>query len=119
MEDRGLIEMATQTIFDARASVKRRGGLVDVVTLLGLLAAASSQLVLAQVQLPAVNLGSSNFEDGFAAPGWLLQEIPGGYIAGKFKDARGKTVPGSNHVTAYSTVSHLAFVSEKRFLGGG
>jgi hypothetical protein len=72
----------------------------------------------AQVQLPTMNLGDTNFEDGFGAPGWFLEEFPSGYTAGQLKDSNGKTVPGSNRVTAYSTTGHVAFVSKKRFLGG-
>jgi hypothetical protein len=74
---------------------------------------------LAQVKLPIVNLGDTNFEDGFGAPGWFLEEFPSGYSAGELKDSKGKTAPGSSRVTAYSTTSHVAFVSKKRFLGGG
>jgi hypothetical protein len=33
----------------------------------------------AQVQLPTVNLGETNFEDAFGGPGWLLQEFPEAY----------------------------------------
>jgi hypothetical protein len=29
----------------------------------------------AQVQLPTVNLSLTNCEDGFASPGWFLQEL--------------------------------------------
>jgi hypothetical protein len=72
----------------------------------------------AQVQLPTVNLGDTNFEDAFGGPGWLLQEFPEAYIASEFKDSEGKTVPGSNRLTANSTTSYLAFISKKRVLGG-
>jgi hypothetical protein len=65
-----------------------------------------------------VNLGDTNFEDAFGAPGWLLQEFPEAYVAGELKDSHGKTIPGSNRVTAYSTTTHVAFVSKKRVLGG-
>lgn len=74
--------------------------------------------MVAQVQLPTVNLGDTNFEDGFGAPGWLLEEFPSGYTAGKLKDSKGQTVPGSSRVTTYSTTSHVAFASRKRFLRG-
>jgi len=47
-----------------------------------------------------------------------LEEFPGGYIAGELKDSKGKTVPGSSRVTTYSTTSHVAFASRKRFLRG-
>ena len=72
----------------------------------------------AQVQLPAVNLGATNFEDAFGGPGWLLQEFPVAYVASELKDSNGNAIPGSNHVTTYSTTTHVAFVSKKRVLGG-
>ena len=72
----------------------------------------------AQVQLPAVNLGDTNFEDAFGSPGWFLQEFPEADVASALKDSNGKTVPGSNRVTAYTTTTHVVFVSRKRVLGG-
>ena len=72
----------------------------------------------AQVQLPTVNLGDTNFEDGFAGQGWLLEEFPEAYVASELKDSRGSTVAGSNRVTADSTTTHVAFISKKRVLGG-
>ena len=92
--------------------------LVCLFLLAGLCAAATPTAGSAQAQLPAVNLGDTNFEDGFAVPGWFFEEFPSGYIAGELKDSRGKTVPGSNRVTAYITTTHVAFVSKKRVLGG-
>jgi len=52
-----------------------------------------------------VNLGETNFEDGFGAPGWLLEEFPESYVADEQKNGAGKTVPGSNRLTVDSTVS--------------
>jgi len=72
----------------------------------------------AQVQLPTVNLGDTNFEDAFGGPGWLLQEFPEANVASELKDSHGKTIPGRNCVTAYSTTTHVALVSKKRVLGG-
>ncbi|HVR23673.1 MAG TPA: transporter [Candidatus Polarisedimenticolia bacterium] len=72
----------------------------------------------AQVQLPTVNLGDTNFEDAFGGPGWLLQEFPIVDVASELKDSQGKTVPGSNRITAYSTTTYVAFISKKRVLGG-
>lgn len=72
----------------------------------------------AQVQLPAVNLGETNFEDAFGGPGWFLQEFPVAYVASKLKDSNGSAIPGSNRVTTYSTTTHVAFASKKRVLGG-
>jgi len=81
-------------------------------------AAVTSNRCLAQVQLPAVNLGETNFEDAFGGPGWLLQEFPEAYASSELKDSNGKTVPGSNRITTYSSTTHVAFVSKKRVLGG-
>ena len=72
----------------------------------------------AQVQLPTVNLGLTNFEDGFAVPGWFLQEFPDYYDADKLKDARGATVPGSNRLTSFATTTHVVYVTQQRLLGG-
>ena len=75
-------------------------------------------LTVAQVQLPTVNLGLTNFEDGFAVPGWFLQEFPDYYDADKFKDARGATVPGSNHLITFATTTHIVYVTQQHVLGG-
>ena len=78
---------------------------------------ASASDPAAQVQLPVVNLGETNFEDGFGTPGWLLEEFPESSVADTLRDGTGRTVPGSNRVTVDSTTSHIAFVSHKRLLG--
>lgn len=92
--------------------------LVALLVLTGLWAAATATPAFAQVNLPAVNLGDTNFEDAFGGPGWLLQEFPDLYFASEFKDSHGKPITGRNRVTAYSTTTHVAFVSKKRVLGG-
>ena len=75
-------------------------------------------LCFAQVQLPTVNLGLTNFEDGFASPGWFLQEFPNYYDADELKDARGGTVPGSNHLISFATTTHVVYVTQQRLIGG-
>lgn len=82
------------------------------------IAAAAASPVAGQVQLPTVNLGDTNFEDGFGAPGWFLEEFPSGYTAGELKNFKGQKVSGSNRVTTYSTTSHIVFASRERFLRG-
>jgi hypothetical protein len=77
-----------------------------------------SRVCVAQVQLPTVNLGLTNFEDGFAAPGWILQEFPDYFDASTLRDAQGNTVPGSNHLISASTSTHLVYVSEQQLAGG-
>jgi hypothetical protein len=93
-------------------------GLLLILLLTVFFATAAANPAVGQVQLPTVNLGDTNFEDGFGAPGWLLEEFPSGYIAGELKDSKGKTVPGSSRVTTYSTTSHVVFASRKRFFRG-
>src|SRR5580692_10319033 len=81
-------------------------------------ALVSPHFCLAQVQLPTVNLGETNFEDGFGSPGWLLEEFPESYVAGDLRDAHGNRIPGQNRLIADSTTTHVAFISKKRVLGG-
>jgi hypothetical protein len=71
-----------------------------------------------QVQLPTVNLGLTNFEDGFGTPGWFLQEFPDYYHADELKDSRGDTIPGHNRLSVFSTTTHVVYVSQQRLLGG-
>jgi hypothetical protein len=66
----------------------------------------------------AGNLGDLNFEDGIALPGWILEEFPETYVAGELRDGHGNIVPGTNRLTADTTTTHVAFVSNKRVLGG-
>ena len=77
----------------------------------------ASARMAAQVQLPAVNLGDTNFEDGFADRGLLLEEFPDVYVSGTLKDSNGATVPGTNTLTAITTTSHIAYISNKRLFG--
>jgi hypothetical protein len=63
-----------------------------------LLTIATPRLSYAQVQLPAVNLGETNFEDGFASPGWILEEFPDSYIAGERRNGNGSRIPGQNRL---------------------
>ena len=81
-------------------------------------AAVAPTLCLAQVQLPSVNLGDTNFEDGIALPGWILEEFPETYVSGELRDGHGNMVPGTNRLTADTTTTHVAFVGNKRVLGG-
>jgi hypothetical protein len=44
----------------------------------GLLVASAGDALVAQVQLPVVNLGDTNFEDALGGPGWLFEAFPTG-----------------------------------------
>ncbi len=72
----------------------------------------------AQVSLPTVNLGDTNFEDGIAGAGLLVEEFPGYYTASAIKNAYGNTSEGRNRVISISTTTHIAFVSKKHLWGG-
>jgi hypothetical protein len=70
------------------------------------------------LQLPPVNLGDTNFQDAIAFPGWLAEELFTYYRADQFNDDQGKERPGSNQVTIMSAVTHLAWISNFKVLGG-
>jgi len=106
---------------DDLAALKQRGSQKWAILARAVLtfsaAFASITPMTAQVQLPTVNLGDTNFEDGFAGPGFLLEEFPDVYSAATLKDSSGVRVPGSNTLTAISTTSHIAYISNKRLFG--
>src|SRR5271167_190373 len=70
------------------------------------------------VNLPPVNLGDTSFEDGIAYPGWLFEETVDYYHAGQFDGPQGGKIPGSNKLTTISAITHLAYLSKYRILGG-
>jgi hypothetical protein len=72
----------------------------------------------ADIPLPPVNLGETSFQDGIAFPGWLVEETFVYYDANTFTDSKGKDIPGSNRLTAMSAVTHVAWISSFRLLGG-
>ncbi len=79
---------------------------------------AFSRIVLAgPVSLPPMNLGGNNFTDAIAYPGWLLEENVEYYQANHFTGSSGDRVPGQNKLATASAVSHLAYISEYRWLG--
>lgn len=72
----------------------------------------------ADLALPPVNLGETSFQDGIAFPGWLVEETFVYYDADRFTDSKGRDIPGSNRLTAMSAVTHVAWISSLRLLGG-
>jgi hypothetical protein len=114
----GASSFVVRTAQGKRTAKGKGEGLLRILLLAVFFPAMAANPAVAQVQLPSVNLGETNFEDAFGAPGWLFQEFPESYVASELKDSQGRTLPGSNRVTTYSTTTHLAFVSEERVLGG-
>lgn len=72
----------------------------------------------ADLALPPVNLGETSFQDGIAFPGWLVEETFVYYDADSFTDSKGRDIPGSNRLTAIGAVTHVAWISSFRLLGG-
>jgi hypothetical protein len=87
-------------------------------------AAAAALLVFASlsaavdVPLPPVNLGETSFQDGIAFPGWLVEETFIYYHADSFTDSNGRDMPGSNRLTTMTAMTHVAWISGFRLLGG-
>ena len=78
------------------------------------------QPVLAQTHVaePPVNLGDTNFLDGIAGPGYVLEQIADGAHDGRIVGANGNAVPGTGSVNSISGLTHLAWLSHKRIAGG-
>jgi hypothetical protein len=70
------------------------------------------------IPLPTVNLGDTSFQDAIAFPGWLVEETFSYYHANQFNDYQGHDRPGSNRLTIMSAVTHVAWISNFRLLGG-
>jgi hypothetical protein len=88
-----------------------------IFVMIGLFFTAGHALA-ADISLPPVNLGDSNFEDGIAFPGWLVEETFSYYHAGQLNDHQGDKIPGSNKLTSVSATTHIAYISKLRLLDG-
>jgi hypothetical protein len=71
-----------------------------------------------EVTLPPVNLGDSNFLDGVAGPGLLLEETIEYYHANRFTDFKGEKIPGDNSIKSWLSLTHLAYLTKWKILGG-
>lgn len=69
-------------------------------------------------QLPAVNLGDTNFLDCIANPGWLVEEILQGAHDGKTFSGSGNLLPEPTDVYSGTSLSHVAWLAKRKFLGG-
>ncbi|RQB77657.1 transporter [Pseudomonas aeruginosa] len=70
------------------------------------------------MSLPALTLGNTSFVDGIAGPGLLYEQVLNHYRANRLKDAHGHEIPGSQKVRVTALVSHAAYITEQRILGG-
>lgn len=87
-----------------------------VLASLWLMMALGSPLAAADLQLPPVNLGDTNFQDAIAYPGWLVEQLVTYYHAKQFNDYEGDQRPGSNRLTVVSGVTHIAWISNVKLL---
>ena len=71
-----------------------------------------------EVALPSVNLGASNFMDGVAGPGLLFEETIEYYHADRFSDFKGRKIPGDNSVESWLSLTHLAYLTKWKIVGG-
>ena len=71
-----------------------------------------------EVTLPSLNLGGTNFLDGVAGPGLLLEETVEYYHGKRFTDSRGGKIPGDNSVESWLSLTHVAYLTKWKILGG-
>ena len=67
---------------------------------------------------PAVNLGDTSFLDAVAGPGLLIEEIGDGSHEGKVTNGTGASVVNAPGIHAVSGLTHIAWLSKHRMLGG-
>jgi hypothetical protein len=80
----------------------------------------SPTLLVAQTHVaePAVNLGDTSFLDGIGGPGGVIEEIGDGAHEGTVVDGSGNTIAGTGAVNSISQLTHVAWLTHKRILGG-
>ena len=71
-----------------------------------------------EVTLPPVNLGGTNFLDGVAGPGLLLEETIEYYHGNRFTDSQGRKIPGDNSLESWLALTHVAYLTKFKILGG-
>jgi hypothetical protein len=82
------------------------------------LVASRRPLRAQEAALPAVNLGDTSFLDGIAFPGWVVEQIGQGVHDNKTADSSGQTLPQTTDVNSGASLTHIAWLSHTRFLGG-
>jgi hypothetical protein len=66
---------------------------------------------------PAVNLGDTSFLDALGGPGLLTETFGDAEHSTAIMDRFGQRVPGTGQVNSVSSLTHIAWLSESRFLG--
>jgi hypothetical protein len=95
--------------------MKNHRNLGFIISLLHYAALAVAQT---HVPEPAVNLGDTSFLDGVAGPGIVVEEIGDGTHGSAIVDSKGHTVPGTGQVNSIGSLTHIAWLSRNRVVGG-
>jgi len=67
---------------------------------------------------PAVNLGDTSLLDGLGMPGVMTETIADAQRSSEIVDGSGHKVPGTGQVNSILSLSHVAWLSDYRLLGG-
>jgi hypothetical protein len=86
--------------------------------LLLILISSTSLVAQTHVAEPAVNLGDTSFLDGIGGPGVVMEEIGDGAHEGRIVDGSGSSIAGTGAVNSISQLTHVAWLTHKRILGG-
>ncbi len=86
-------------------------------TLIALWVLGLCSQALAQVTLPPINIGNTNFLDGRALPGIMFQQTVIAADANSFSDNDGDTQPAPDGLRTVGIATQLAWLSEHKLLG--
>ena len=70
------------------------------------------------VSEPAVNLGDTSFLDGLGGPGFVVEQIGDAAHDGTITDSAGNALANAGAVNSISGLTHIAWLSPEKFLGG-
>jgi hypothetical protein len=84
---------------------------------LSLLAFTALSSVSAQVTLPPINIGNTNFMDGRALPGTMFQQTIIAADANSFNDNNGDTQPAPDALRTVGIATQLAWLSDRKLFG--
>jgi len=88
-----------------------------VINTTALLVLFTPGMLLAQVALPAVNLGSTSFEDGYAGPGTLIDFTIDHFNADEIMSSTGDTLVDDVDIKTNAGLLLLAHFTEKKIFG--